>query len=174
MAFQFQCPQGHLLEGDESQAGQTCTCPTCGMLFIIPQPIAPPAAFSPAAVSAGAVSPAAGAPGAAAAPAEKAGPALVAGAKEPELLHIPCPNGHELETPVEMLDQEVLCPECKARFRLRRKDSIEFKRTKELEERVRLERVGNLWLNWAVAAAVLVIIGLIALVLMTQLNQPAE
>ena len=42
MPFQFQCPQGHLLEGDKSQAGQQCHCPTCGMLFIIPQPIGAP------------------------------------------------------------------------------------------------------------------------------------
>src|SRR5436190_10096813 len=44
MSFQFQCPQGHLLEGDPSQAGQTCNCPTCGMLFIIPAPLAAPVA----------------------------------------------------------------------------------------------------------------------------------
>src|SRR2546426_1104931 len=43
MSFQFQCPQGHLLEGDPSQAGQAVNCPTCGMLFIIPAPLAAPA-----------------------------------------------------------------------------------------------------------------------------------
>src|SRR5437016_5178299 len=36
MAFQFLCPQGHLLEGDEAHMGMACQCPQCGMTFIIP------------------------------------------------------------------------------------------------------------------------------------------
>src|SRR5688572_6236857 len=44
MPFQFQCPQGHLLEGEPNHAGQQCNCPMCGMLFIIPAPFAAPAA----------------------------------------------------------------------------------------------------------------------------------
>src|SRR5687768_12387862 len=130
MAFQFQCPQGHLLSGDESQAGQQCHCPTCGMLFIIPQPIVAPVAAAGGAYdptnrwsAIAEQSPAAEAPafvpGAAAAPTATMAPAAPA---EPELLHIPCPNGHELETPLDMLDQEVLCPQCNAQFRLRRKN----------------------------------------------------
>src|SRR5690349_1780314 len=101
MAFQFQCPQEHLLEGEESQAGQAINCPVCGMLFIIPEPIAAPAPETP--------------------PPEPEKPA------EPELLHIPCPNGHELEVPPDMIDTEVLCPQCNVQFRLRAKDSIEHR-----------------------------------------------
>lgn len=41
MAFQFLCPQGHLLQGEESQAGQACQCPMCGMQFLIPAPMPP-------------------------------------------------------------------------------------------------------------------------------------
>jgi hypothetical protein len=182
MAFQFQCPQGHLLSGDESQAGQQCHCPTCGMLFIIPQPI-----VAPAAASAGAYDHAnrwgaiAGESGAAA-PAEV--PAFVPGGSsspaatlaatapaEPELLHIPCPNGHELETPVDMLEQEVLCPQCNAQFRLRRKNSVEYKKKKELEEHVRLEKIGSLWLTWAIVAVVVVVLGLIGLIVASNMNQ---
>ena len=40
MAFQFLCPQGHLLQGEESQAGQQCKCPYCDSLFLVPQPAA--------------------------------------------------------------------------------------------------------------------------------------
>jgi hypothetical protein len=36
MAFQFYCPQGHLLESDESQQGRRCVCPDCGTTFGIP------------------------------------------------------------------------------------------------------------------------------------------
>lgn len=201
MAFQFQCPQGHLLEGDESQAGQQCQCPMCGMLFIIPQPIGAPAAayeqqpggYNPADRFAGLAGQPAGNPAAPFVPGQAAGdpnarfapgggpPSAVANPMaapaapaDPGVLHIPCPNGHELETPEEMLEQEVLCPECNAQFRLRRKDSLEFKRKQEQKEqadRIRLEKTGNLWLMWAIVAVVLVGIILIGLVVFSQMNK---
>ena len=185
MSFQFQCPQGHLLEGDPSQAGQQCVCPTCGMLFIIPAPIYTPTADA---------APWAGVPGAqpspwaamaatqetaqpgynpqaasqpAAAPVEEKPP-------EPELLHIPCPNGHELETPVDMLDQDVLCPQCQAQFTLRRRDSVEFKKKKEEEDRIREAKANTLALNAAIIAAVLVGLLLIGLVVMATLGRPPK
>ncbi len=166
MAFQFQCPQGHLLEGDETQAGQQCNCPTCGMLFIIPQPIG--AAAGSSEQPAGGRFAHLGEAGTSAAPTA----ALPAAPPEPKVLHIPCPNGHELETPLEMLDQEVLCPQCNAQFKLRRKDSIEYKKKKELQETLRLERVGSLWLNWAIVAIVFVVILFIALIVMSQMGEP--
>jgi hypothetical protein len=90
---------------------------------------------------------------------------------EPEVLHIPCPNGHELETPVDMLDQEVLCPHCNAQFKLKRTNSVEFKTKKEREEKLRLEKTGNLWLTWAIVAVVLVGLILVGLVVFSQMNQ---
>lgn len=88
---------------------------------------------------------------------------------EPELLHIPCPNGHELETPLDMLEQEVLCPTCNAQFRLRKKDSREYKRKKAETEMIKEIKTGNLWLNIAIVAAVLVgllVVGLIGMTIM--------
>jgi len=38
MAFDFLCPNGHVLQADESAAGQPCNCPHCGAAFLIPQP----------------------------------------------------------------------------------------------------------------------------------------
>lgn len=38
MIFQFFCPQGHLLEADESQVGQQCMCPYCRGAFLVPAP----------------------------------------------------------------------------------------------------------------------------------------
>ena len=46
MAFQFLCPGGHLLQGEESSAGSHCQCPHCGILFIIPQPLGRPSPSS--------------------------------------------------------------------------------------------------------------------------------
>jgi len=179
MSFQFQCPGGHLLEGEPSQAGQAVNCPTCGMLFVIPAPLPEPAqeqlAFAPAFGPPGEQAPSRFAhlaamepPVASPAAAEAMAPVAEAPAEAapPEVLHIPCPNGHELETPLDMLDQEVLCPQCHAQFLLRRKDSVEYKRKKHETEQIKEIKAGNLWLNIAIVAAVLVgllVVGLIAL-----------
>ena len=48
MAFDFHCPQGHLLRGEESQSGQQFKCPYCESEFLVPnspelpQAVAPP------------------------------------------------------------------------------------------------------------------------------------
>ena len=177
MSFQFQCPQGHLLEGDPSQAGQAVNCPTCGILFLIPAPLAAPVEQASAsfglpgeqAASRFAHLGAATANEAVATSGEPATPVMEAPEPpaEPELLHIPCPNGHELETPLDMLEQEVLCPQCNAQFRLRKKDSREYKRKKEETERIKEIKTGNFWLNIAIVAAVLVGLLVVGLVAMT-------
>lgn len=187
MSFQFQCPQGHLLEGDPSQAGQAVNCPTCGMLFLIPAPLAAPAqaqpTFGPTFGPPGDQAPSrfahldAGPSPSTTAAMEPAAPVMEVPAppEEPELLHIPCPNGHELETPVDMLEQEVLCPKCNVQFRLRKKDSVEFKRKKEEAERIKEIKTGNFWLNMAIVAAVLVgllVVGLIALTILNSSSNP--
>lgn len=143
MAFQFQCPQEHLLEGEESQAGQTINCPVCGMLFIIPEPIA--------------------------APAPEAAPEPQVPA-EPELLHIACPNGHELEVPPEMLDTEVLCPQCNAQFRLRAKDSVEHRRRREEQEKLQDAKTNQFWFKFSIGIAVVVVLLLLSLMIMSALN----
>ena len=169
MAFQFQCPQGHLLEGDESQAGQQCQCPECGMLFIIPAPVSVPG------VQGSVTDPMQPAdfPGVTdssddgeQAPTDPYG-ATATGA---QMFHIPCPNGHELETPPDMLNQDVMCPHCGVRFQLREKDSIEYKRRKR-EETERAERkAGSAWLNWAIVFAVMVVLGLVILIIVSANN----
>lgn len=202
MSFQFQCPRGHLLEGDESQAGQQCNCPMCGMLFIIPMPVSAPPPVGPPQVGPSnapyyqPLPPQVGpsnapsyeqyepgppaspfahlqtGPAAAAEEPPPSGPAFGGEKVEapPELLHIPCPKGHELETPPEMLDQEVLCPQCGVQFLLRRKDSVEFKKALEAAETLRLAKLGNFWLNWAIAAVVLVVLGLITMIIISNLG----
>lgn len=158
MSFQFQCPHGHLLEGEPDQAGQQCTCPLCGVLFIIPQPVAAPE-------PPGSAPPAYEPP---APPPET--PALSFTAAEPTsagLLHIPCPKGHELEVPRDMLNQFVECPHCQAQFHLRERDSVEYRKKHAAEQERRWERAGQTWLQWAIIFAVLVVLGLITLIALT-------
>lgn len=195
MAFQFTCPHGHLLEADPSFAGQQCTCPHCGILFIIPPspapaphmaamqpgPMTPPSPPMPYAQMPQpgpmAHAPAMPQPGPAEPALPQVGPNFTANPvaaapdvtkpAEPEILHIPCPNGHELDTPREMLDQEVLCPHCGEQFLLREKDSVEYKQKKQAAAEAKERRRGKLWLNWAIAIAVLVLLGLVILILAT-------
>jgi hypothetical protein len=55
MTFQFLCPQGHLLQGEEAHMGMQCQCPQCGVAFIIPT-ITPAAAPAPSVAPAPAAS----------------------------------------------------------------------------------------------------------------------
>jgi hypothetical protein len=80
----------------------------------------------------------------------------------PGVVHIPCPNGHELETPVEMLGEEVLCPHCGVQFKLRNEDSKEYHVLQENLE----HRRAQFWLNWAIAASVVVGLGLLTMLIM--------
>lgn len=187
MAFQFQCPQcGNILQAEEFQAGQQSYCPLCGAMFLIPAPyLAPPSPLpgpGPAVggpgtpqVSAAASPAAAGFPSVGPTPSAHAAEFPVVGPRaasrpelplapkfelrEPDLLHIPCPQCKKmLETPVEMLDQDVLCPYCQAQFQLRRRDSVEFKRKKKQEAEIKEFQAGKLWLNLAIVAVVLVVL----------------
>ena len=217
MTFQFLCPQGHLLEGDESQMGQACDCPMCGMRFIIPtvQPAGPAAyggalygggqygggqyggqlgggQFGAGGYGGGQSSEAAPNPFDFQGGRSQAGSFLPPGVEEepyddepqesgihvgdgdrpgydaepaaPRILHIPCPNGHELETPEEMVGQDVICPFCGEQFQLRLKDSVEHKRERALERELREIKSGQMWFNWAIVIAVLVVLGLIVLI----------
>jgi hypothetical protein len=68
------------------------------------------------------------------------------------LLHIPCPNGHELEVPLDMLGQRALCPQCNVEFRLRREKSVEYIRQQEVLDR----RRADFWFRLAIIAACVV------------------
>jgi hypothetical protein len=173
--FQFQCPNGDLLQADESQVGQTCACPLCHVHFLVPGPLAVPHASDSAFPVTEPAAPEDAAPDfpftddeltqpdsePAAAQAEAI---PVVGEREPELLHISCPNGHVLETPAEMLDQEALCPHCRTQFRLLRKDSVEYRRQKQLELQRRERRRSEAWLGIAITVVVVVAIAVLILI----------
>jgi uncharacterized membrane protein YvbJ len=82
----------------------------------------------------------------------------------PQLLHIPCPNGHELEVPPEMLNEDVLCPHCGAQFKLKEKNSVEFIRKQQEEEDKKFAKSGKLWFNWAIVFAFAIVIFLLVLI----------
>jgi hypothetical protein len=82
----------------------------------------------------------------------------------PKMLHIPCPNGHVLETPPEMVGEEVICPHCSRQFTLREKDSQEYKRKRREDQEKRDIRAGKNWFTWAVLIAAVVVIGLIVMI----------
>ncbi len=63
-----------------------------------------------------------------------------------------------------MLDQEVLCPYCKAQFQLRRSDSIEYQRRRQQEREIREQKAGREWLTCAIIAVVLVLTFLLFLI----------
>lgn len=81
-------------------------------------------------------------------------------AQEP-LLHIPCPNGHVLESTLDMIGQEVLCPHCNARYTLKRKNSLEHQREVEMEQARKDAKAGKAWFTWAVIIAAAVLVGLV-------------
>ena len=189
MAFQFLCPRGHLLQGDESQTGQRCKCPYCESEFLVPQASGDPRPdhLPVARAETGDQSPVHDRPPAAPEPplrqetfpeirtGAKAGgdPAEVAAqlglgnAHQQDLLHIPCPKGHLLETPRDLLGQDAMCPYCQARFRLRLEDSQEYEREKAERQQRREQKLGKAWLHWAIATAVAVLLGVIVLVVFT-------
>jgi len=191
MAFQFLCPQGHVLQGDPSQVGQQCKCPHCGSLFLVPPnvpgpqagpaPVADRTPAKPPAVGEMPVEPPAPPPGVSG-PAsdfpgirtgiefegmvEPAGPSelRLPGRPDGGLYHVLCPNGHELETPREMFGQDAVCPLCRTQFHLCLEASREYQ-VEQAEKLAREERrLGRLWLNWAIAAAIAVILGVIFLI----------
>ena len=160
MTFQFQCPRGHILEADPAQEGRFCLCPHCGVRMQVPPA---PVEHAPLIKVEGKESeyqaarwhedtPVVDSPF----PAETI----------PDCYHIPCPNGHELETLPEMLGKFAMCPHCDAKFKLERKNSVEFQQ-KELEREERREaQLARNSLNWAIVATVLTLLGLALLFLL--------
>lgn len=283
MAFQFYCPNGHLLEGHESQMGQQSQCPMCGAIFVVPVvqtgpaapagwppgyapqggygqpqvygqpqgaygqpgyaqggyapppgygqppagagypgvpgpaypgmapggmqpgwapgpgqqapenagfpgvttggfpnmspgPAAPEMAPGPPAEAAPQIQVGAPAPPAEAAPAAPAEPAKPAEPekKEPRIVRIPCPQGHELQTPMDMVNQDVLCPICNTQFHLRYQDSIEFKEEQAELRRLKDAQLNQAALKWAIIAAVVVVVGILGMFIYLALRAPAE
>ena len=188
MPFAFQCPAGHVLEAEPAHAGQTCQCPVCGTWLVIPPPPMEAAAASPTQPAIG--GPPSFVPGVGQGGVSEPAPAEVIqvftdptartassleaqvpfdpASKEGRIYHIPCPAGHVLEVPPDMLDSEALCPHCGVQFRLRERDSQEHRERRRAEFERKEEAAGKLWLNVAIVAAVIVVIALIVMFIALQ------
>jgi hypothetical protein len=188
MTFQFLCPQGHLLQGEEQHMGMQCQCPQCGVAFIIPTIERPGAAPSLsgssldlAPIEDEKIDEEELAPDLSGLAPGQSGlehlddeyfnsENLAAGSIEinevvdelgETLLHIPCPNGHVLDVPLDMIGARVMCPHCRAEFRLKREKSIEYLREQELID----ARRARFWFRLAILAASVVGIALIVMIL---------
>jgi predicted RNA-binding Zn-ribbon protein involved in translation (DUF1610 family) len=213
MAFQFLCPQGHLLQADQAQMGQTINCPTCGVLFVVPtltkaaaapaETPLPPAAGPPAAIPPARVprpepeeddpaqieirrgrrrrhsnlelpptdEPAeeveAAEPAALPESAVSQRAAFDPEGSGPKLVHVACPAGHELITPLDSMGQEVLCPYCGAQFVMRYKATREFKDERQRKEDAQQQKLGENWLMWAVIVGVGVLVMLVGMMILS-------
>jgi len=187
MAFQFLCPQGHLLQGEESLVGQKCKCPYCQSELVVPPPPEELPAAQGTGVTEDAYAPIFDEPEESE-PTPDGFPGIQTGAdtggipqdaavqfgapdaQQQRLLHIPCPEGHVLETPRDMLGQDAMCPFCQRQFRLRFEDSREYRQEKAERQARRDQKIGKAWMNWSIAAAVAVVLGLILLFAITRSN----
>ncbi|HEX4148736.1 MAG TPA: hypothetical protein VHY20_07105 [Pirellulales bacterium] len=163
MPFQFYCPQGHLLEGHESQMGQQSQCPLCGSVFLVPMlpQSAPPAAAAGPALDFTSAPPPPAPPEAAAPPPEEpppTEPAKVEEPPQPRVYRIACPKGHILETPSDMIGQQALCPYCNTQFELRVEDSVEYQEEQAAAKLRREEEINKLWFKWSIRAAIFVVV----------------
>lgn len=182
MPFQFYCPQGHLLEGHETQMGQQSQCPLCGAVFLIPvlpQQAAPaahvPSGFPDLEAAAAPAAPSQPPPPAEAPappPPEPEPPKQEAPPPEPRIYRIACPKGHVLETPSDMVGQQALCPYCNTQFELRYEDSIEYQEDQAAAKLRREEEINKLWMKWAIRAAVFVVVMFIGMILYATVIRP--
>ena len=164
MTFQFLCPQGHLLEGEDSHMGMQCECPQCGVLFIIPTVAGAAPASESAIQTQSATKPAQQSQN----PLEDlldefrdpSAPSDLGEGMTSGVVHIPCPNGHELETPTEWIGIEALCPFCGVQFRLKKENSVEYLQRQAIIDAGR----AKFWFKWSIVAAV-VVLGLLVLLM---------
>ncbi len=109
-----------------------------------------------------------------AAPAEEPKPEPPPEKQEPRIVRIPCPQGHELQTPMDMVQQDVLCPICNTQFHLRYEDSIEFKEEQAELRRLKAERMNQVALKWSIGAAIAVVLLIAGMMIYLAFTAPAE
>ena len=85
---------------------------------------------------------------------------------EPRIFRILCPKGHELQTPEDMLGTQALCPYCNTQMELRYEYSVEYKKQKELEQRIQDEKTGRFWMTVSIWGAVIVGLLFVGMVVM--------
>ena len=90
-----------------------------------------------------------------------------AAAPEEKMWRVPCPKGHVFRAPESWMGRKMVCPDCNEMFVLQVSDSLE--RKEELRKRQEREeaKFAKMWLNRAIAAAVLFGLLLVAMIVMS-------
>lgn len=83
----------------------------------------------------------------------------------PGVVHLACPNGHELETPRDLLGTDIACPVCGVEFRLRREDTDEYRAQKRADRERKEQQFGRKMMNFSIVTAVLVVLAIIMMAL---------
>lgn len=192
MPFIFKCPQGHELQADETQIGQSVMCPQCGTTFFVPHPHAPtppPTPDAPPVHGAadegfgqfpqagggrsgsrfGFLDEGASPTGGGAIPEVNVGGEFGAEFAPSDAMSdrnatIPCPNGHAVVVPYDTMGQEILCPHCGEPFVLRYSDSYEYQHEQARKEAAQDYKLGKTWFVWAIVAACAVVVLLVVLI----------
>jgi hypothetical protein len=89
-----------------------------------------------------------------------------------EVIHIPCPNKQcpyhvqPLEVHASMVGQDVMCPLCQTTYTLHYDDSIEYRSRQEEAIRRKEEKFAKSALNWAIAAVIIVVFGMVVMMVL--------
>lgn len=155
MSFEFYCPKGHLLEGDDEQLGTQGRCPLCRVLFTFPTTtlVARRKKLRHEAISS---DDGTGADGAAVAPAAGEVPQAPF-VPERRMIQVLCPNGHVFNTLEDLLGNEAVCLKCKTRFTPSVERSVSYLRTKHRYEKQKGEVQGRFWIGMAVLGVTAVV-----------------
>lgn len=150
MPFTFFCPQGHLLEGHESQQGTQGRCPNCASVFVFP--------MAGASGGSGPVTAAAPQPAfeQAYGPGPQQSPTFQAPAPMSRILRIVCPRGHELPTPEDLIGTTTICPYCNAQVVVAFENSAEHRQQQQAIAKQREEESSRFGLRIAMIALLIV------------------
>ncbi len=189
MSFQFYCPNGHLLQANPEQVGQTCTCPTCQVEIIIPAPegtTPPPPGQPPVSSLTVPLSTESAKPSEPAAPSfdlskkkkkkfnfDKNKEEVPQGEKaeleigDPQtnkILHSICPSGHILEIDRDMIGQQAMCPYCRKTFDIRLEKTVEYLNKKKKAEALADTKMARFYFQFAIIGAVLAVIFIVIMI----------
>ena len=69
-----------------------------------------------------------------------------------------------------MIGRDVMCPICRAEFRLHYNNSREFRAEQQQERLRREQKMGRTWMTWSLVAAAFVLVGFALMIAMAMSN----
>jgi len=164
MSFEFYCPEGHLLEGDDEQLGTQGRCPLCGTLFMFPKTTLMARQMrskeQKPAVDRDVEEPKLS---------EIVAPRL--GAAEPEgprIIKVLCPRNHIVDTLEELLGHDLTCPRCRVRFTPTTERSVTYLTNKHRYETAKAEVQSRFWLAIAIVVGTIAVMAFIVMAVYTR------